>query len=50
MADEDPAPLGVVGMTPVEARERVTDFLRAAPVLSDIPVPRRTQAGYAGVS
>ncbi len=35
---DDPAPLGVSGMTAEEAATRVTDFLRSAPVLSDIPI------------
>lgn len=34
---EDPAPFGVTGMTQNEAVERINDFLRAGPQLTEIP-------------
>lgn len=38
VAGEDPEPFGVKGMTQEEAAARISDFLRAAPDLSPIPL------------
>lgn len=35
---DDPEPFGVVGMTQQEAEDRITEFVRAAPELSEIPI------------
>ncbi len=37
-AGDDPAPFGEAGMTQAEAVARISDFLRAAPQLSEIPL------------
>ncbi len=37
-ADDDPKPLGVESMTQAEAEERITDFLKEAPTLSEVPI------------
>lgn len=37
-AGDDPAPLGVEGMTQAQAEERIGEFLKEAPVLSEIPI------------
>lgn len=37
MDGDDPAPLGSKGMTQQEAMDNISDLLRAAPVLSEIP-------------
>lgn len=38
VADDDPKPFGIDAMTQQEAEERINDFLKEAPVLSEIPV------------
>lgn len=35
---DDPEPFGVVGMTQQEAEDRITEFVREAPQLSEIPI------------
>ena len=37
-ADDDPRPLGVDRMTQAVAEERISDFLKEAPTLSELPV------------
>jgi len=37
-ADDDPRPLGVESMTQVEAEARISEFMKEAPTLSEIPV------------
>jgi len=36
--DDDPRPLGVESMTQLEAEERISEFLKEAPTLSEVPV------------
>jgi hypothetical protein len=38
VSGDDPEPFGVKGMTQEEAQDRIMDFLRAEPVLSEIPI------------
>ena len=38
VAGDDPRPFGVLDMTQTEAEARVTEFLRAEPTLSTIPI------------
>lgn len=37
LAGDDPEPFGVTDMTQLDATERIVDFMRATPVLSEIP-------------
>ena len=37
LKDDDPMPLGIADMTQAEAEERIDEFLREAPSLSEIP-------------
>ncbi len=37
LRDDDPKPFGIEGMTQAEAEDRIDDFLREAPALSEIP-------------
>lgn len=51
LADEDPEPLGVTNMSQEEATERIQDFLKAAPDLSEIPLdapPDQLRARHGG--
>ena len=41
---DDPAPLGVESMTQLQAEEKIGDFLREAPTLSEIPVSSAADA------